>query len=363
MRTPWFLVICAALVAGGGSSSASPIVIVQQQAESIISLTTNNATATKNLNRVSNSFTAPAGVQPTSVRVFRFDSTRPPGQKWVEETGDWSCSTTGGTRPSFDCTLGAGGTPVGPGERLKFDVTFNTGDPSNIGVVRGSDKQYLAVADPLLQDSFANIVTPGGLTAMIDQAVLAGGASGMPLAGLGLTIPAGQFAYLYQLSNIASLDALTLLQIDGAASFAGFQVLASTSGLRPDVFSLLASPLDEGSGSPFNTLTLFDALGPFGVSPLDWSLVGGSAVASFAGLLAGETSNILVAFSSAAPVFSGVASGLARDGTTVVTGTVWTPVPEPATVLLLAIGLGGSAIVRRLRKRRCSAPPRCSGAD
>jgi len=334
----------------------TPEICIGQQQRTIV-VRADNPT-TKNLTDVSNDFTGSAGVQIASIQVFRIVPTNPPGQQAVDDTANWSTttSTPKAGQARFEASRVAGAPPVPPGSDIRFRITFNQ-DASNIGVVRGADKQYAQAGGGGGFNgggAFANVVNslPGAFSGRIDQAVFDGGATGRLIPALGLTIPANQFAYLYQITDTSGPNAITSLQLTGVGSFTNFTVLPGTQIGTPDVLSLVPDENSPGPGVPFNTLALFDSLGPSGVSPLSWALSGDIGLAFFPAILPGQSSDILVAFSAFPPASTNQLNAFASDGANVVDGTLWArAVPEPGTFLLLGSGIIATIALRKTLRR------------
>jgi hypothetical protein len=114
----------------------TPGICIGQQPRTIV-VRADNPT-TKNLTDVSNDFTGSAGVQITTIQVFRIV-----GQQAVDDTANWSTttSTPKAGQARFEASRVTGAPRCRQDPDIRFRITFNQ-DASNIGVVRGADKQY-----------------------------------------------------------------------------------------------------------------------------------------------------------------------------------------------------------------------------
>ena len=236
-----------------------------------------------------------------------------------------------------------------PGTTLRFCVTFNTND---VGASQTSDFKHPPAVKPRAAQSIDRL--PGGpkflVDATIDNAVFAGGATGLTLSELGIAVPANEFAYLYQLNNMTGQTPLTEFRIYDSAPFSSLIALSfSHDAASSPILLGEGFDLDPDSGVVDSLFPVFEGPGASGFLPVSWAVSGGDIVASFAGLAPGQSSGILVGFSSFAP---GLGTVSITDGTNAVTNALFRPVPEPPTLLLVMTSLVALLRYKRLLRRR-----------
>jgi len=283
---------------------------------------------------VSKEYDLPAGEKPVGFSVARWVE----GIRWVDETDKWNCTMSqpkAGTwvlrfRPK------KGASPVPKGTRLGFHVKFSC-DRSEIGFRPGSDRKYKPDPCPKNALKKTGIVAPSGrFKVEIDNAVFYGGEMGKSIPELGLDIPPYTYAYLYQVNAIEGPSSITFFRLsDMSEMFEDFSEL-DVSHDGSTEWEYISDEIGEpNAGDPEISVATFDRLGASGVAPTYWGPDGDDFVAYFAGLSAGQSSNILVAFSSIGPDMPDKQlNAWISDGAVFVDGLVWTPTHISRPILI-----------------------------
>jgi hypothetical protein len=315
----------------------------------------------KNMTGWSKEVTLSKGKKPTSFKVLRWD-----GSKWVDETDHWkgTIAPVKGHDGTFGIKIKENSdnppAPVVKGTRLRICVTYDT-SAGDVGSVHGDDREYEKPKDGKHGLKRSRNDAGDSFLAEIDSAVYFGGSTGVSVPGLGLTVPADTYAYLYQVNSL-SAPAITSLHISTTGDMTGLTVLRGPhDGTREFGFITTDPNAPPGSGAKDLGVAVLDTLGAGGQQPASWTTSSRLAEATFNSLSGNASSVILVGFSKDAPVIpdcvNASLSAASGDGFFV----VWAPqgpclVPALSwwgslLLLTIVIGAGCWAITKRRRVR------------
>ncbi len=196
---------------------------------------------------------------------------------------------------------------------------------------------------PLTWDQFTSLVdtTPNGVVGipLVDQFVFENGPQGEIMSGVfkgkSGSNAEGLYAYIYQVKVYSTPDG----KIDEVS------IPFAPTALPPSTVNLISS-FYISSGVPGGFF-----YGQGDKAPTKSAFA--SSVVSFSWIdneiFAGESSYIFGFFHSAPPIQ--LRANLSDSGAETKFPLVWTPSPEPSVFLLFGIGLTGSAVLSRVRRR------------
>lgn len=300
------------------------------------------------LDGFSKNFYLPQGGETTGTKVFIWNDLL---KAYADDSVNWNVDIKPlpGGAPSnfkvqFDRLPGAG--PVLPGARIKYGVALNTSDVGYTGLdfKNPPDKPKRALSIDQVKGVVGQGITAENsapnylINATLDSAVYAGGVSGLFLSGLGVYVPAGQFAYLYQVNNLSGIDPIKKFRILGGAVLTNLNYLQYSHDFDGiDIYNSPSIEAPEEQDQFITNFPYFENLGSKGVDPLRWETIGNSSVASFSGITYGQSSGILIGYSEFSPEM-----GLVQvsTDTTYIDNWLYVPgVPEPGSLSLTIVGL------------------------